>query len=202
MLHVLLHETSIDRLDVLFLKQRTASPYLVGPNGFYLRDPATRKPLLWDNNTNSAVTYDQAAADPALLGSHTLTDVIEVGADEETWRYDRVEGTTGLEKTRQLFADKTPEWASAISEVPTATIRRITNEYLAHAHIGETEIVDGRELPFRPVVTVLGKSVNNGWGAYECVWARTMMQVPDVEWGEFPDVQRGKKAGSYSAGID
>ena len=149
MLYVLLHETPIDKLDVPFLKNRTASPYLVGPNGFYLRDPATKKPLLWDNNTNKAVPYDQADADPALVGTFTVTDAIEVGADNETWRYDSVEGATGLEKTRQLLADKTPEWASEISEVPAATIRRITNEYLAHAHIGETEIVDGRELPFR-----------------------------------------------------
>ena len=177
MLYVLLHETPIDKLDVPFLKNRTASPYLVGPNGFYLRDPETKKPLLWDNNANRAVPYDQADTDPALIGTFSVTDAIEIGADDETWRYDSVEGATGLEKTRQMLAGKTPEWASEISEVPAATIRRITNEYLAHAHIGETEIVDGRELPFRPVVTVLGKSVNNGWGAYECVWAHTMMQV-------------------------
>ena len=149
----------------------------MGPNGFYLRDPETKKPLLWDNSSNQAVPYDQAATDPALTGTFTVVDAIEIGADEETWRYDSVEGATGLEKTRQLLADKTPEWAAGISEVPAATIRRITNEYLSHAHIGETEVVDGRTLPFRPVATVLGKSVNNGWGAFECVWAHTMMQV-------------------------
>ena len=48
MIHVLLHEHPRECLDVTFLRHRTASPYLVGPNGYYLRDPRNRKPLLWD----------------------------------------------------------------------------------------------------------------------------------------------------------
>lgn len=177
MLHILLHETPLEKLDVPFLKERTASPYLVGPNGFYLRDPETKKPLLWDTKSNKAVTHDEANTDPALIGCFTVDNAIEIGADEETWTHQSVEADTGLEKARQLVADRTPEWAAEISDVAADTIRRITNEYLAHAHIGETEEVDGRTLPFRPVCTVLGKSINNGWGAYECVWAHTMMQV-------------------------
>ena len=45
-------------LDVEFLRRHTGSPYLVGPNGFFLRDPATRKPLLWDTRRNAAVPFD------------------------------------------------------------------------------------------------------------------------------------------------
>ncbi len=30
-------------------------------------------------------------------------------------------------------------------------------------------------LPFRPVAIALGKTVNNGWGGYECCWARTLL---------------------------
>ena len=33
-----------------FLKARTSSPYLIGPNGFFLRDPDTRKPLVIDHD--------------------------------------------------------------------------------------------------------------------------------------------------------
>ena len=40
---------------------------------------------------------------------------------------------------------------------------------------GETIEIDGSVLPFRPVAVVLGKTVNNGWGGYECCWARTML---------------------------
>ncbi|MCK5668469.1 MAG: molybdopterin-dependent oxidoreductase, partial [Gammaproteobacteria bacterium] len=177
MLHVLLHETSIDKLDIPFLRDRTASPYLVGPNDFYLRDRESKKPLLWDNKTNKAVPYDTEDTDPAIVGSFTVNNAIEIGADEVTWIHHNIEADTGLEKAIQLVAERPPEWAAEISDVPAETIRRVTNEYLAHAHIGETEEIDGRAVPFRPVCTVLVKSVNNGWGGYECVWAHTMMQV-------------------------
>ena len=177
MLHVMLHETPLEQLDVPFLRDRTASPYLVGPNGFYLRDPDSRKPLLWDNKSGTAVAYDTDGTDPALVGSFTVDRAVEVGADEELWTHESVHAETGLEKTIQRVAERTPEWAAELSDVPAETIRRITNEFLAHAHIGETEVVDGRTIPYRPVCTVLGKSMNNGWGGYECVWAHTMMQV-------------------------
>ena len=71
--------------------------------------------------------------------------------------------------------DYTPEWAEAICDVPAATIRRIANEYLSHARVGETIEIEGMTLPFRPVAIALGKTVNNGWGGYECCWARTLL---------------------------
>ena len=42
------------------------------------------------------------------------------------------------------------------------------NEFLAHAHVGETIEIEGVMLPYRPVAIALGKTVNNGWGGYEC----------------------------------
>ena len=68
MIHVLLHEHPRERLDLPFLKNRTSSPYLVGPNGFFLRDPDTRKPLVIDAATGRAVPFDTAGIDPALEG--------------------------------------------------------------------------------------------------------------------------------------
>ena len=38
-----------------------------------------------------------------------------------------------------------------------------------------TTVIDGKTLPFRPVAVALGKTVNNGWGGFECCWARTML---------------------------
>ncbi len=177
MLHVLLHETPLERLDVPFLRDYTSSPYLVGPNGFYLRDTESRKPLVWDQRSKRAVPFDTEGAEPALLGPFRVEEAIEVGPDEETWNHRNVEAPTALDKARALVSDKTPEWAEGISDVPAATTRRIANEFLEHARIGETVEIDGRVLPYRPVATVLGKSVNNGWGGYACVWAHTMMQV-------------------------
>jgi phenylacetyl-CoA:acceptor oxidoreductase len=177
MVHVLMHETPLDKLDLPFLRERTASAYLVGPNGFYLRDPESKEPLLWDNKSGKAVPHNTPDTDPALLGSYTVDNAIEIGADEESWSHSDVKGVTGMEKAKQLVAERTPEWAAEISDVPADSIRRIANEFLSHAHIGETETIDGVEIPFRPVCSVLGKSVNNGWGGYECVWAHTWMQV-------------------------
>ena len=177
MVNVLMHETPIEKLDLPFLKDRTASPYLVGPNGFYLRDADSRKPLIWDSKRNQAVVHDTPDTDAALCGPFTLNNVIEIGADEETWQHASIEANTAYDKAKQTVEGCSPEWAAEISDVAGETIRRIANEFLAHAHIGEMREVDGRMLPYRPVSSILGKSVNNGWGAYECVWARAMMQL-------------------------
>lgn len=177
MLHVLLHEHAVEELDTTFLKHTTSSPYLVAPNGYYLRDPETRKPLVWDLRTNTPVPFDTSNIDPAVEGSYVVPNAIEVGADEELWSHADITVTTAHEKLKEHVLQHTPEWASTISDVPAETIRRIANEFLGASCIGETFEVEGRMLPFRPVTVVLGKSINNGWGAYECVWARTVMQV-------------------------
>lgn len=176
MLHVLLHERPLTDLDVHFLKVRTGSPYLIGPNGFFVRDPASKKPLIWDARTQRAVPFDTADADPALLGSFNV-DGLEQGADGKTWEHQGITVTTAFEHTRTLVKPHTPEWATAICDVPVATIRRIANEFVDHARIGETIEFEGRTLPFRPVAVMLGKGVNNGWGAFECVWARTVLMT-------------------------
>lgn len=177
LLHVLLHERPLADLDVAFLKGMTSSPYLVAPNGYYLRDPDTKKPLIWDQTSARAVPFDTTDVDPALDGEHCVETGLEIGADEETWEYNGIVTPTALEMLKRHVKDHSPEWAAEVSDVPAATIRRIGNEFLDAASIGQTHEVEGRELPYRPVSIVLGKSVNNGWGAYECVWARTVMQV-------------------------
>ncbi len=177
MLHVLLHERPLADLDVDFLEHITSCPYLIAPNGYYLRDPDSKKPLIWDHKTSSAVPFDTADTDPAVEGEHRIEHGIEVGADDDTWIHNDIVAPTAFEKLKQHVKEHSPEWAAEISDVPAETIRRVANEYLDAACIGETYEVEGRDLPFRPVSVVLGKSVNNGWGAYECVWARTVMPV-------------------------
>ncbi len=177
MLYILLHEHSTDELDVKFLKERTASPYLLAPNGYYLRDAKTRKPLIWDLKTSQAVPYDTPDVDPALDGRFVVKEAIEIGADDEQWKYTDIEVPTAHEHLKDHVKTHTPEWAAEISDVPAAKIREMTNGFLEHARIGETMEVAGQTLPLRPVAVMLGKSINNGWGAYECVWARTVLQT-------------------------
>jgi phenylacetyl-CoA:acceptor oxidoreductase len=69
----------------------------------------------------------------------------------------------------------TPRSGRKICDVPAGTMRRIANEYLDHAAGRRHDRDRGRTLPFRPVAVTLGKTVNNGWGGYDCCWARTLM---------------------------
>jgi phenylacetyl-CoA:acceptor oxidoreductase len=174
MLHVLLHEVPRDRLDVAFLKERTASPYLIAPNGFFLRDARTHKPLLWDVNSATAVPFDTPGVNPALEGEFVASGV-EVGADGQTWEHASAACAPAFARLLEHERGNTPEWAETICEVPAGTIRRIANEFLDHARVGATIEVEGRSLPFRPVAVTLGKTVSNGWGGYDCAWARTLL---------------------------
>ena len=174
MLHVLLHQHGRERLDLPFLRDRTASPYLVGPNGFFLRQPDSGKPLVWDLASNTAMAHDTPGIQPALEGRFTVAGH-ELGADDQRWQHDSVEGATAFTRLVEHVAGYSPEWAAGICDVPAATIRRIAGEYLDHAQIGATVEIEGQVLPLRPVSINLGKSVNNGWGGYECCWARTLL---------------------------
>jgi phenylacetyl-CoA:acceptor oxidoreductase len=158
LIHVLLHESPRARLDVEFLFRHTSSPYLVGPHGFYLRDPATRKPLV-------ATSLEEKFSGEAL----------EAGPDEETLAQGELDGETAFAKLVAHMKPYSPEWAEKICDVPAATLRRIAGEYLAAACVGETIEIEGKRLPYRPVAVSLGKTVTNGWGGYECCWARTLL---------------------------
>jgi phenylacetyl-CoA:acceptor oxidoreductase len=175
LLHVVLHEHDWRRVcDVPFLERMTSAPYLVGPGGYYLRDPETRKPLVWDPARERAVPFDDpACVHPALEGTFIAAGV-EVGPDGGT--------RTVSDRVRPAFAHLvdhvrawTPEWAEPITDVPAATLRRLARAYLAHARVGATVEIDGVTYPHRPVAILLGKTVTNGWGGYECCWARTVL---------------------------
>lgn len=177
MLHYLLHETALEKLDVPFLKNNTASPYLVGPNGYYLRDPVTKEPLLWDERSKTVVSHDTRDTDPALEGPFVVDNAIELGADDEKWSHSNIEADTAFDMLKKHMASHTPEWAAEISQVPAETIREVTQEFLEHARVGETIEIDGVTLPHRPVCISFGRSTNNGWGAFENIWARAVMQT-------------------------
>ncbi len=174
MIHVLVHERRREELDVFFLKNHTASPYLVGPNGFFMRDPDSRKPLVWCSTRQAAVPFDDPEADPALDGAFTVSGV-EKGADDDAWSHQDVSCRPAFAVMAEHMRAFTPEWAEGKCGVAAGTIRRIANEFLDHAEIGATIEIEGQTLPFRPVAVTLGKTVNNGWGGYECCWSRTML---------------------------
>jgi len=175
MIHVLLCEAGVPKLDTAFLRDRTASPYLVGPDGYYLRDPTSRKPLVWDELSARAVPFDTPGAQLALEGSWPVPQAVTQGPDGEIGHFSDIQGRTGLSMTVDAMRGYSPEWAQGVCDVPAATIRRVALEYLEHACIGQTIEIDGQTLPHRPVAVTLGKTVNNGWGAFEACWSRTLL---------------------------
>ncbi len=182
MMNVVLHEMDWRKVcDIDFLKKVTASPYLVGPRGYFVRDPATKKPLVWDAGDGKAKVFDDPTIkDLALEGVYSV-DGVENGPDGES--YPATQGTTSFQLMIESVKDYTPEWASGISDVPAETIRRIAREFVDQAKVGATINVEGKTLPYRPVSILVGKSVNNGWGGYQCVWASyaLLMLVGAVE---------------------
>jgi phenylacetyl-CoA:acceptor oxidoreductase len=174
MLHVLLHEHARTRLDLPFLKHHTSSPYLVGPEGYFLRDRRSKKPLVIDAATGRAVPFDTSGIDPALDGAFTV-DGIEIGPDEEGTARCGAIASPAFARLVEHVGPYAPEWAGPVCDVEPETIRRIANEFLDHARVGEAIDIEGETLPLRPVAISLGKTVNNGWGGYECCWARTLL---------------------------
>ncbi len=178
LIHHIVHERDWREVcDVPALRDRSNSPYLVGPNGWFMRSPESGKPLVWDEADGCPKPHD--AADlirPALEGSFEV-DGVEHGPDGVVHTHQGVRVRTAFQCLLDHMKPYDPEWAAAQCDVPAHTIRRIADEYLAHACVGETIEIEGQVLPFRPVAVMLGKTVNNGWGGYHCCWARTMLAL-------------------------
>lgn len=178
MIHVILHEMDWRQVcDIPFLKQLTNAPYLVAPNGYFLRDPASKKPLVWDARAGRAVPYDAPNfMDFALEGEYTASG-ITLGPDGQVETLEGVKVRPSFVLLVEHVKDFTPEWAAEKCDVPAATIRRITHEFVRHAQVGATTVFDGVTMPLRPVAIVLGKTVNNGWGGMQCVWAAHVLEM-------------------------
>jgi phenylacetyl-CoA:acceptor oxidoreductase len=174
LIHVLLHEAPREKLDLAFLAQRTNSPYLVGAHGYYLRERTSREPLVWDLASGAPRVHDTPGVREALEGRFEA-DAVEIGPDGDVLADGKLAGITAFTRLVEHVREYGPEWAQKICDVPAAKIRRIANEYVDHACVGRTIEIDGLTLPLRPVAITMGKTVNNGWGGFECCWARTVL---------------------------
>ncbi|MBI2848678.1 MAG: molybdopterin-dependent oxidoreductase [Chloroflexi bacterium] len=144
--NVLLNELNI--YDATFLKKYTNAPYLIGPEGYYVRDAETQKPLMWDEG--KAKPYDASDLnDPALEGSYTV---------------DGVEARPAFELFREHVKGYSPEKVSTITTIPTETIRRIAREFGEAARIGSKIVIHGRELPYRPAAIAWNKGSSHRHG--------------------------------------
>ena len=188
MLHVLLIELGL--YDAKFLKNKTNAPYLVGPDGRYVRDPESGKPLIFDASDQRRKTHD----DP------TLRDPALTGGGEG--------GRPAFELLLEHVAKYSPERTEEITTIPAKTLRRITQEFGEAASVGATLCIDGVELPYRPACVDWAKgSQGHAHGFHQC-WPLKLVNMVvgavNVPGGILSTAAAGKKPHRWwpEAGID
>ncbi|MCG3170100.1 MAG: Nitrate reductase [Pseudomonadales bacterium] len=163
MMHVLLHE--LDIYDAGYLRVHTNAAYLIGADGYPLRDAASGKPLVWDGAAQCTRAFDDPALDVAQLalrGRYTTP---------------AGEGQPGFQLLFDHLRQYTPEWAEAISSVAAATIRRLARELGQAARIGETIEIDGRTYPYRPASVSGYRGLSTHTNALHTSWAMELINV-------------------------
>jgi molybdopterin-containing oxidoreductase family molybdopterin binding subunit len=161
MLHVLLNELSI--YDAEFLRTQTNACYLVGTDGRYIRDTVTGKPLVWDEAKPGPCPYDGNCREPALHGHY------EVGGKA---------CRPAFEVFKEHLCQHPPERVEPITSVPASTIRRLAREFGQAASIGSTIVIEGHEMPLRPVCAFPD---SRGLAAHMYgVWSGTAVQLLNV----------------------
>ena len=144
MINVLINRLGV--YDREFIKLHTNGPYLVQPDGHYLRKEG--KPLVWDAGEGKAKPYDAEVRDYAIEGSYEV---------------EGVPCRPAFELLREHVKKYTPEMAAEITTVPAATICRLAEEFGREARIGSTITVEGVEFPYRPVAV----NIYRGAGAHK-----------------------------------
>ncbi|MFC1825366.1 molybdopterin-dependent oxidoreductase, partial [Thermodesulfobacteriota bacterium] len=143
--------------DEPFLKKYTNGSYLVGPDMLFVRDPETNEPLLWDEVDKRAKAWNDPSLhqeEVALLGEFEVNGI---------------KCRPSFHLIKEHLKQYNPEWAEKISTVPAATIRRITEMFVEEARIGSTMVIDGVEVPYRPVSAVMfrgGQGHSNSFHQY------------------------------------
>jgi anaerobic selenocysteine-containing dehydrogenase len=130
--HVLVKE---GLCDYRFLRKDTNAPYLVGPDGTFVRN-AEGKIYIWDTESNSAKLWD----DPSI-GKLAL---------EGTYQVEGKECKPAFQRYLDILDECSPEAMEKITTVPAETTRQIAREFAKAAQIGATIEIDGRTLPYRP----------------------------------------------------
>ena len=162
MLHVLLNELGI--YDREFLKNGTNAPYLVGADGRYVRDAATKEPMVYDTADGKIKTYgDPGLRDPAITGGP----------------YDAQgkPGRPAFELLREHVTKYSPEATEKITTIPAATVRRIAREFGQAARIGETITIGGVELSYRPVCVDWARGTQGHKHGFHNCWPLKLLNI-------------------------
>jgi len=133
-LHVMVHE--LGAYDVPFLKNQTNGPYLVKPDGHYLRDENTSRPLIYDLKDGRPKPFDDPSlADPAIEGDFNVKGR---------------QCKPAFQVLKEHLATVDVAEMSRTCTISQEQIRRFAREFSETASIGSTIEIDGYTLPYRP----------------------------------------------------
>ena len=128
----------LDLYDAEFLRRFTNAPYLVGEDGYYIRQAGGEKPLVWDEITG-AQPFDVGTDTAMLTGSYEVDGLLARPA---------------FQVLKEHVRRYTPAYVEEITTVPADNVVRLAREFGEAACIGETIEIDGVELPYRPASVV------------------------------------------------
>lgn len=128
----------LDAVDRDYLVRFTNAPYLVGEDGYFVREGD--RPLVIDEGSGEVVPAGTPGVRPALEGS------ARVGGGR---------ARTAFSLFRDHVREATPEWAASVCDVPAGDVRDVARGMAENAMLGSTIVVDGVRLPYRPVSVML-----------------------------------------------
>jgi len=155
-------------LDRPYLTKHTNAPHLVGTDGLFLRLPVgideagaeVTAEAVWDPATGAPVPAG-SIGDPALEG---------------TFEYQGASYSTAFDLFKAHVADSTPEWAAEITGLQATDIRNVARDFGDNAMIGSTTVVDGVEIPYRPVAIMSYHMAQQELG-FQALRAMTMVAM-------------------------
>ena len=121
-------------IDRDYLTKYTNGPFLVKNDGYFLRIDG--KEQVWDSATNTAKPYDADVIIPALEGEYTVSGI---------------KVKTSFQVFKEHVEQHSPEKVADICGLSAEKIRQVAMDLGDNAQIGSTKVVDGVEIPYRPV---------------------------------------------------
>ena len=126
--------------DAPYIKAKTNLPYLIGPDGRYVREAVSGKPLVWSETANRPVPFDAENTDGMAL--------------EGSFEANGLACRPAFVLLKEHLKKYSPERAAEITTIAADTIRRLAREFAAAARIGSMIQIDGVQVPFRPAAAI------------------------------------------------
>lgn len=153
--HALINQGYVDEN---YLKKYTNSSFLVQEDGHFLR--VDGKEQVWDLASDSIKPFDAPGADPAITGDFWPSGV---------------KVRPAFQRFKDHVLQYTPEWAAEVCDIPAEKIWEVARGLGENAMIGHTRVVDGVEIPYRPVAIMAYHMAQQEMG-FQAL--RAMMIIP------------------------